>query len=193
MNIKRHSRGSALALAASLIVLAAGRSTAPIGTGAFVRSGDPVATAFAPTDSMVAAFAERYGISRHLAGVIHGYSVSLEVEPAIVFGLIATESNFDPQAVGRGGAIGLMQIKPSTARIYDRRVTRRQLFLPEVNVRLGLRHLKQEVEYFGDDWTLGLLAYNMGRTRLSRALEHGRVPRTGYAARILARCEDLCS
>lgn len=192
MNIKRHSRGSALALTASLIVLAAGR-TAPARTEAFAPGGDPVTTASAPTDSMVAAFAERYGISRHLAGVIHGHSVSLEVEPAIVFGLIATESSFDPRAVGSGGAIGLMQIKPSTARIYDRRITRRQLFLPEVNVRLGLRHLKEEVDYFGEDWTLGLLAYNMGRTRLSRALERGRVLRTGYAARILAHCEDLCS
>lgn len=144
-------------------------------------------------DTTAARFARRYGIARSLATLIHDHSVSMGVEPALVFGLISTESGFDPRAVGQQGAVGLMQIKPSTARAYDRRVTREQLLRPDVNVRLGLRHLIEEVEYFDRDWKLGLLAYNMGRTRLSRALERGHLPRNPYAAKVLAHCDELCS
>ncbi|HUP00135.1 MAG TPA: transglycosylase SLT domain-containing protein [Gemmatimonadota bacterium] len=155
--------------------------------------GDDLGMGSVAGDSTIAGFAARYGISRSLARVIYETAVAYGVEPAIVFGLIATESTFNPRAMGRAGALGLMQIKPSTARIYDRRITREQLLSPEINLRLGLRHLLREFEHFGRDWTLGLLAYNMGRTRLSRALDRGRVPRTAYADKVLAHCEDPCS
>lgn len=146
-----------------------------------------------PPDSVAADFAERYGIGIELAEVIHRTAVREGLAPAAVFGLIAIESGFDPHAVGPSGSVGLMQIKPSTARTHDPRVTRERLFSPEVNLRVGLAHLRQELAHFRYDWTLGLLSYNMGRTRLTRALARGFVPRNGYASKVLAHCGRSCS
>lgn len=141
----------------------------------------------------VAAYADRYGITPELARLIHEAAEEAAVEPDLVFGIVATESRFDPRAVGPGGAIGLMQIKPSTARAYEASVTREGLTDPRRNLRLGLRHLKRELEHFDRDWTLGLLAYNMGRTRLERALDRGSTPRNRYPAKVLAHCLADCT
>lgn len=154
---------------------------------------EPALVRSAAPDTVAAVFATRYGIDPELAGTIHRLAVENGLEPAAVFGLIATESRFDALAVGRSGAVGLMQIKPSTARAYDSRVTRERLFNPEINLRVGLAHLRQELAHFGHDWTLGLLSYNMGRTRLSRALSRGVVPRNAYASKVLAHCGKLCT
>lgn len=172
------------------VLLFAGPGT---GTLPSAERSTPVRAPVAAPDTSAAEYARRYRISPALATLIFERATEMGVQPALVFGLIATESGFNPRAVGQKGAVGLMQIKTSTARIYDRRVTRERLLRPDVNLRLGLRHLKQEVAYFGDDWTLGLMAYNMGRTRLSRVLQSGRVPRNHYAAKVLAHCDELCS
>lgn len=149
--------------------------------------------ASAPEDSTVTAFARRYGIEVRLADIIHRTAVDHGLEPAAVFGLIATESSFNARAVGRAGSVGLMQIKPSTARAYDPRANRERLFNPEFNLRVGMTHLRSELAHFRNDWTLGLLSYNMGRARLSRALARGVVPRNGYANKVLAHCGKLCT
>jgi soluble lytic murein transglycosylase-like protein len=137
-------------------------------------------------DSPANRYARRYGISPRLARIIWREARAQQIDPEIVFGLIAAESKFDPRAIGREGERGLMQIKLETARAYQRGVTADELMQPETNLRLGLLHLKREVEHFGHDWTLGLLAYNMGRGRLTRALQGGRMPQTEYAARVLS-------
>jgi soluble lytic murein transglycosylase-like protein len=146
---------------------------------------DPAPTCEAP-DSPASWYARRYGISSCLAHTIWREAQASDVDPGIVFGLIASESRFDPHAIGREGERGLMQIKLATARAYERDVTAEALMRPETNLRLGLLHLKREVEHFGHDWTLGLLAYHMGRGRLTHALERGRMPGTEYAARVLS-------
>ena len=147
----------------------------------------------APEDSTVTAIARRYGIEVGLAEIIHRTAVDLGLEPAAVFGLIATESSFNARAVGRAGSVGLMQIKPSTARAYVPGANRQRLFNPEFNLRVGMTHLRSELAHFRNDWTLGLLSYNMGRARLSRALARGVIPRNGYASKVLAHCGKLCT
>lgn len=136
--------------------------------------------------------ARRFGVGRRLAGIIYDEARSAGIEPAMAFGLIAQESGFDPHAVGRSGERGLMQIKPSTARAYDARVTPDALLRPETNLRLGLRHLKREVEYFGDP-ILGLMSYHMGRARLERELADGIAPRDRYVERVLSSCGTDCA
>lgn len=138
----------------------------------------------------VAWYARRYRISQRLARTIWLQAREHRIDPGIVFGLVAAESRFDPTAVGRQGERGLMQIKLATARVYERRVTPEALFRPEANLRLGILHLKREVEYFGYDWTLGLLAYKMGRGRVTRALDRGRLPESDYADRVLAHARE---
>lgn len=137
-------------------------------------------------------YARRYGISQDLAAIVVRQAARSGVSPEIVFRLIAVESGFDPHAVGRSGERGLMQIKPSTARVYQRGIAPEALFEPDVNLRIGLAHLKREAEHFGD-WSLALAAYNMGRTRLTAVLRSGRRPPMGYAARVLADCDGDCT
>lgn len=136
--------------------------------------------------------ARRFGVRDRLARIIYEQARQAGVEPAMAFGMIAEESGFDPAAVGRQGERGLMQIKPSTARAYDARITPEALHTPEINVRLGLRHLKREVEYFGDP-ILGLMAYHRGRARLEREMVDGMVPRDGYVERVLSSCGRDCA
>jgi soluble lytic murein transglycosylase-like protein len=135
--------------------------------------------------------ARKFGVRHELAKIIYEQALNAGVEPGMAFGMIAQESGFDPAAVGRQGERGLMQIKPSTARAYEAGITPEALHRPEVNLRLGLRHLKREVEYFGDP-ILGLMSYHMGRARLEREMADGTPPRDRYVERVLSSCGPDC-
>ncbi len=141
-------------------------------------------------DSAAASYAERFGVSLELARLIHAEATRQELEPALAFALVETESGFDPAATGRLGEVGLTQVRPYVARAYGR-VGPEELRRPVVNLRYGLTHLRSEMDHFGTP-ELGLLAYNMGRTRLASHLAAGRVPPGGYARRVLERCGPTC-
>ncbi len=162
----------------------------------WVEAVDVQAVAHVVEEPVLAARAEelarRFDVGRKLAGVIYEEARRAGIEPAMAFGVIAQESGFDPYAVGSSGERGLMQIKPSTARAYDARITPDALLRPEANLRLGLRHLKREVEYFGDP-ILGLMSYHMGRARLERELADGTAPRDRYVERVLSSCGADCA
>jgi soluble lytic murein transglycosylase-like protein len=135
--------------------------------------------------------ARKFGVRHELAKIIYEQALNAGVEPGMAFGLIAQESGFNPAAVGRQGERGLMQIKPATARAYEAGISPEALHRPEVNLRLGLRHLKREVEYFGDP-ILGLMSYHMGRARLEREMADGTPPRDRYVERVLSSCGPDC-
>ena len=89
---------------------------------------------------------------------------SHEVSPALVKALIQVESNFNPKAVSDVGAVGLMQVMPSTARHLG--ITNPQE--PEANILAGVKYLKTLLEMFEDDEALALAAYNSGPGNVRR-------------------------
>lgn len=101
----------------------------------------------------------------------------------LVAALIRVESNFNPRAVSPKGAEGLMQLMPSTQK--DEGVS--NPFVPEQNVRAGVRYLKKLLDVFQGDLELTLAAYNAGVGRVQKYQAVPPIPETQlYVARILA-------
>jgi hypothetical protein len=89
------------------------------------------------------------------------------LEPALVHAVVSAESAYNPSAVSRAGAIGLMQVMPSTAVDYG--VTKSSaLFDPAVNVTTGVRHLKRLLRKYRGDYGRAIMAYNAGEGVVDR-------------------------
>ena len=91
------------------------------------------------------------------------------IEPELIHAVIKTESNGNERAVSRKGAIGLMQLMPSTA--MDMEVS--DPFNPEENIEGGAKYLRYLLERFKGDLTLALAAYNAGPTTVEK---YGSIP-----------------
>ncbi len=86
------------------------------------------------------------------------------VDPKLVRAIIKAESNFDPHALSRKGAQGLMQLMPSTAGRY----AVENAFDPEANIRGGVRYLRFLHNLFPGRLPLALAAYNAGENAVLR-------------------------
>jgi soluble lytic murein transglycosylase-like protein len=109
--------------------------------------------------------------------------------PGLIAALIHVESSGRNFAISRAGALGLMQIKPDTARAVAERQGiawqgPQMLFDPVLNVRLGVDYLAELYGRFGDI-ELALAAYNWGPTYISELLQTGREIPDDYAQRVL--------
>lgn len=82
------------------------------------------------------------------------------VEPALVKAVIQVESNFNPDAISRAGARGLMQLMPGTAARYS--VATHQLANPRANIDAGVKHLAYLKTLFPNNLDFVLAAYNAG-------------------------------
>ncbi len=100
------------------------------------------------------------------------------LDPYLVASLIRQESEFNPAAVSRANAVGLMQLLPKTGKLVARqeklrRYSPSQLFTPAVNLQLGTRYFRGMVDQFGGSFEYALAAYNAGSDRVQEWLGQG--------------------
>jgi soluble lytic murein transglycosylase-like protein len=96
--------------------------------------------------------------SNQYDSLISEFSRKYQVDFALIKAVIRAESGFNPTAVSRKGAKGLMQLMPETAS----RVNVSNVFNPRENIEGGVRYLKYLLSLFNDDLRLSLAAYNAG-------------------------------
>ncbi len=93
------------------------------------------------------------------------------LSPALLCGLIRQESLFQAQVVSPAGAVGLMQVMPTTGKLLRRREGghgRPNLSLPDENIRLGSQFFGRLLKMFDGDVVAALAAYNAGPSRAAR-------------------------
>jgi soluble lytic murein transglycosylase-like protein len=119
----------------------------------------------APFGELIRAAAQRHGLDEHL-----------------IASVIAAESNFNPRAVSRRHARGLMQLRPATAA----QLGVADVFHPAENIEAGTRYLKELLQRYGD-LPLALAAYNAGPERVEQYRGVPPFPETrAYVRRVLA-------
>jgi hypothetical protein len=102
---------------------------------------------------------------REIDAAIDKAAARHNVDANLVRALVKVESNFNPNAVSRKGAMGLMQLMPQTAR----QLKLNNPFNHDENVDAGVRHLKQLLDSYGGDVRMSLAAYNAGSGAVARS------------------------
>ena len=101
--------------------------------------------------------------------LVEAAAARYKVDADLITSVIAVESNFDPKAVSRKNARGLMQLLPETAA----RLGVQNIFDPQENIDAGTRYLRDLLQQYHNDLVLTLAAYNAGPENVR---VYGRVP-----------------
>ncbi|MGH9531764.1 MAG: transglycosylase SLT domain-containing protein [Terriglobales bacterium] len=101
-----------------------------------------------------------------------------ELDPFLVAAIIRQESEFRPDAVSRARAIGLMQLMPKTGRVVARQLkikpySTQRLTDPSLNLKLGTRYFRDQLDEFGGTPEYALAGYNAGPDRVRQWLSKG--------------------
>ncbi len=100
--------------------------------------------------------------------IIEKYSIEYNVDPLLITAVMKVESNFNPKAKSKKGAIGLMQIMPPTAKEIAQKYlnidgfSEEKLYEPELNIKLGVCYVKILSDMFNNNTNLVLASYNAG-------------------------------
>jgi len=178
--LRRGRRTGRLGFAAALLLAAAGVPDAAASAGSLYRyidergvvhytnvSYDRRYQRVRPASGFSWSAASRSDRRRYDA-LIRESARNAGIPPALVKAVIHAESAFDPEAVSKAGAMGLMQLMPGTAR----ELGVLKPFRAEENVRGGTRYLRRLHDRYGS-WAYTLAAYNAGPTAVDR---HGGIP-----------------
>ena len=127
--------------------------------------------------------------------IVRGHARNYRLDPALLAAVIYQESKFRPGVKSKSGAIGLMQLEPSTAegiathtggtkfRVSD-------LYNPEINVRYGSWYLRHLLDKYGDERT-ALAAYNAGQQNVDEWRNEGRGIVFSETRHYVGRIEEL--
>jgi len=107
------------------------------------------------------------------------FAVANDLDPYLVASLIRQESEFNPIAVSRANAVGLMQLLPRTGKLVAhqvdlKRYSASQLYTPTVNLQLGTHYFRGMVNQFGGSFEYALAAYNAGTDRVEEWMGQGK-------------------
>jgi soluble lytic murein transglycosylase len=110
--------------------------------------------------------------------IVRGHARNYRLEPALLAAVIYQESKFDAEARSDAGAVGLMQLRPETAkgialRTGGSRFRVEDLTNPEINVRYGSWYLRHLLDKYGDEAT-ALAAFNAGQGNVDSWREQGK-------------------
>ncbi|MCL2211074.1 MAG: lytic transglycosylase domain-containing protein [Treponema sp.] len=120
--------------------------------------------------------------------LIELYADQYNFEPSLLYGLTRSESAFRSAVVSHAGAVGLMQLMPSTAKDTADRLRRAggpdyadtdgsvDSTNPELNVHIGTFYFSNLMAYFNQETVLALMAYNGGQNRIRRLRTASRLP-----------------
>jgi soluble lytic murein transglycosylase len=127
--------------------------------------------------------------------IVVGHAANYSLDPQLVAAVIYQESKFDADAVSASGAVGLMQLLPSTGqgiadRTGGRKWTPEDLHSPELNIRYGCWYLRHLLDKYGDE-ELALAAYNAGQTNVDRWREAGRGIEFAETRHYVERVQEL--
>ncbi len=138
---------------------------------------------------------ERLRYPLRYEAIVRGHAHNYRIDPALLAAVIYQESKFDAHARSSSGAIGLMQLLPSTAegialhtggskfRVSD-------LDNPEINVRYGSWYLRHLLDKYGNE-QLALAAYNAGQANVDRWRAAGEGIQFGETRHYVSRVEHL--
>lgn len=109
--------------------------------------------------------------------IISAEAESVGLDPYLISAVIKAESNFREDALSSAGAVGLMQLMPSTAEWLAAKggceFELERLCEPEYNIRLGCQYLRFLLDYWQWDVCKALASYNAGQTNVARWLNEG--------------------
>lgn len=156
----------------------------PVSTAASVPASPAAASAVVP--AIPAAPAPTVKANRaDIDVMVKEIAARYQLDPDFVASVIKAESNFNPHAVSRKGARGLMQLMPQTAN----QLGVKDAFDPKANVEAGTAHLNALLEQYHDDPVKALAAYNAGAHRVQQY--HGVPPYRETRAYVAAIVRDF--
>lgn len=112
-------------------------------------------------------------------GIIIEHSNKYEVDPHLIAAVIKVESNFETGRESRKGAMGLMQLMPTTADWAIEKAdlahisAQELLHNPEMNIEVGTWYLNHLLTQFNDETIIAIAAYNAGPGNVSKWIEEG--------------------
>jgi soluble lytic murein transglycosylase len=110
---------------------------------------------------------------RAFADVMDKHAATAGVSPSLAYAVMRSESSFNPGATSPVGARGLMQLMPDTAAkmLREKGFSADRLYDPELNIRLGTRHLKDLLRQYNGNLVATIASYNAGGHNVDRWLK----------------------
>jgi soluble lytic murein transglycosylase len=154
-----------------------------------------IAGAFLYVDETNPPWYERLRYPLHYSEYVRVHAKENSLDPAFLAAVIYAESKFDASAKSDSGAIGLMQLTPSTAkgiaiRTGGHRFVTTDLYNPEINIRYGAWYLNNLFRKYGNE-RLVLAAYNAGQGNVDRWLAAHKGVQFAETRAYIDKIEDL--